>query len=55
MDFKKVTELYSAEPTREKLYEVADLLLNEMTINERIRLLQGHALGVTEKNFLKNG
>lgn len=55
MDFKKATELYSAEPTREKLYEVADLLLNEMTINERIRLLQGHALGVTAKNFLKNG
>ena len=55
MDFKKATELYSAEPTKEKLYEVADLLLNEMTIGERIRLLQGHALGVTAKNFLKNG
>ena len=55
MDFRKATELYSAEPTREKLYEVADLLLNEMTIGERIRLLQGHALGVTAKNFLKNG
>ena len=52
MNFRKATELYSAEPTREKLYEVADLLLNEMTINERIRLLQGHALGVTAKNFL---
>ena len=55
MDFRKATELYSAEPTKEKLYEVADLLLNEMTIGERIRLLQGHALGVTAKNFLKNG
>ena len=55
MDFRKATELYSAEPTREKLYEVADLLLNEMTINERIRLLQGHALGVTAKNFLTKG
>ena len=55
MDFRKATELYSAEPTREKLYEAADLLLNEMTINERIRLLQGHALGVTAKNFLTKG
>lgn len=55
MDFRKATELYSAEPTKEKLYEVADLLLNEMTINERIRLLQGHALGVTAKNFLTKG
>ncbi len=55
MDFIKATELYSAEPTKEKLYEVADLLLKEMTVKERIRLLQGHALGVTAKNFLKNG
>ena len=38
MDFREATELYSAEPTREKLYEVADLLLKEMTVNERIRL-----------------
>ncbi|MBO7320220.1 MAG: glycoside hydrolase family 3 C-terminal domain-containing protein [Clostridia bacterium] len=55
MDFRKATELYSAEPTKEKLYEVADLLLKEMTIGERIRLLQGHALGVTAKNFLTKG
>ena len=34
MDFRKATELYSAEPTKEKLYEVADLLLKEMTVNE---------------------
>ena len=55
MDFRKATELYSAEPTREKLYEVADLLLKEMTVSERIRLLQGHALGVTAKNFITKG
>ena len=55
MDFRKATELYSAEPTKEKLYEVADLLLKEMTVKERIRLLQGHALGVTAKNFLTKG
>lgn len=55
MDFRKATELYSAKPTKEKLYEVADSLLKEMTVNERIRLLQGHALGVTAKNFLTKG
>ncbi|MBQ7117246.1 MAG: glycoside hydrolase family 3 C-terminal domain-containing protein [Clostridia bacterium] len=53
--FEKAIELYKNEPTKEKLYEAADLLLKEMTVSERIRLLQGHALGVTAKNFLKNG
>ena len=55
MNFNKACELYLKEPTREKLYEVADLLLKEMTVKERIRLLQGHALGVTAKNFLTKG
>lgn len=55
MNFEKATELYSAEPTKEKLYEVADLLLKEMTVTERIKLLQGHAMGVTVKNFLTKG
>ncbi len=55
MNFNKALELYSAQPTKEKLYEVADLLLKEMTLKEKIRILQGHALGVTAKNFLKNG
>ena len=55
MNFEKALELYKNEPTREKLYEVADLLLKEMTLKEKIRTLQGHALGVTAKNFLKNG
>ena len=55
MNFNKACELYTNEPTREKLYEVAELLLKEMTVKERIRLLQGHALGVTAKNFLTKG
>ena len=49
MNFEKALELYKNEPTREKLYEVADLLLKEMTLKEKIRTLQGHALGVTAK------
>ena len=55
MNFNKACELYTKEPTREKLYETADLLLKEMTVKEKIRLLQGHALGVTAKNFLTKG
>ena len=55
MNFNKACELYTKEPTKDKLYEVADLLLAEMTVKEKIRLLQGHALGVTAKNFLTKG
>ena len=54
-DFNKALEFYSENPTKERLYEAADLLLKEMTLKEKIRTLQGHALGVTAKNFLKNG
>ena len=55
MDFNKAMELYTADPTRENLHKVASELLGEMTLKEKIRTLQGHALGVTAKNFLKNG
>ena len=55
MDFKKACSIYSENPTKEKLYEVADLLLKEMTVKEKIRLLQGHAMGVTIKNFITKG
>ena len=54
-DFNKALEFYSENPTKERLYEAADLLLKEMTLKEKIRTLQGHALVVTAKNFLKNG
>ena len=55
MNFTKALEIYSSDPTREKLYEAADLLLKEMTLKEKIRLLQGHAMGVTVKNLFKTG
>lgn len=54
-NFEKAMELYKSEPTKEKLHEAAEKLLNEMTLNEKIRLLQGHAIGVTAKNFLTKG
>ena len=55
MNFNKATELYKAEPTKEKLYEVSELLLKEMTVKEKIRMLQGHAMGVTIKNLVTSG
>ncbi len=55
MNFDRAIELYKNEPTKDKLQEVAKLLLDEMTISEKIRILQGHALGVTAKNFLTKG
>ena len=55
MDFNKAMELYSSNPTKENLHKVATELLSEMTLKEKIRTLQGHALGVTAKNFLTKG
>lgn len=54
-DFNKALEFYSENPTKERLYEAAKLLLKEMTLKEKIRTLQGHALGVTAKNFITKG
>ena len=51
MNFERATQLYKAEPTKEKLREVADLLVREMTVKEKIRMLRGHAMGVTVKNL----
>ncbi|MBR2868783.1 MAG: glycoside hydrolase family 3 C-terminal domain-containing protein [Clostridia bacterium] len=55
MNFETALRLYINEPTKEKLHEVSELLLKEMTIKEKIRILQGHAMGVTVKNFLTKG
>ncbi len=55
MDYKKASELYCQNPTEEVLREVTDKLLNKMTLKEKIRLMQGHAMSVTAKNFLKSG
>lgn len=55
MDFNKAMELYSSNPTKENLHKIASELLSDMTLKERIRILQGHALGVTAKNFLTKG
>ena len=55
MDFIKATQLYKKDPTKEKLHQLAEALMSEMTLKEKIHMLQGHAMGVTVKNFLTKG
>ncbi len=55
MDFVKAAELYKNEPTEEKLRKVTEKLINEMTLKEKLRMLKGHAMKITAKNFLKSG
>ena len=55
MNFNKALELYKAAPTVEKAKELAHELAKEMTVKEKIRILQGHAMGVTIKNTLAKG
>ena len=55
MDFVKATELYKANPTKETLNEVTEKLIKEMTLDEKLKMLKGHAMRITVKNFLKNG
>lgn len=55
MDYNKASELYCQNPTEEVLHSVSDKLTDEMTLKEKVRLMQGHAMAVTAKNFLKSG
>ncbi len=55
MNFNKALEQYTAEPTIEKAKHLAKQLTSEMTVKEKIRMLQGHAMGITVKNTLTKG
>lgn len=55
MNFKTAVKLYKEQPTSEKLNEVAEKLLAEMNLKEKIRIMQGHAMGVTVKNVFTKG
>lgn len=55
MDFKSALNTYKETPTQEVLDKVTQQLLGEMTLKEKIRLMQGHAMGVTVKNTLTKG
>ncbi len=55
MDFATAIKLYKEKPTTETLNDVTEKLLNEMTLKEKVYLMQGHAMGVTIKNLLTKG
>ena len=55
MNFNQALELYKKDSTIEKAKELAKTLTGEMTVKEKIRMLQGHAMGVTIKNTLTKG
>lgn len=55
MNFSQAVEKYKGNPTVETLGKVTEELLNEMTLKEKVRLMQGHAMGVTVKNTLTKG
>ena len=54
-DFKTAVKLYKENPTSEQLSAVSEQLLKEMTMKEKIKMMQGHAMGVTIKNVFTRG
>ncbi len=55
MDFIQAVKQYNEQPCEEKLISLSESLVKEMTLKEKIRMLRGRAMGITVKNFLKNG
>lgn len=55
MDFATAVNLYKENPATATLNDVTEKLLNEMTLKEKVYLMQGHAMGVTIKNLLTKG
>ena len=55
MNFNQAIEIYEKNPIAETLNEVTEKLLAEMTLKEKVRMMQGHAMGVTIKNTLTKG
>lgn len=55
MNFDTACKIYKKNPSKETLGKVSQELLGEMTVNEKIRLMQGHAMGVTIKNVFTRG
>ncbi len=55
MNFDLALKLYKENPSTEVLNGAVQGLLDEMTLKEKVRLMQGHAMGVTIKNTLTKG
>ncbi len=54
-EFITSVEQYKTEPTDIKLSQTAKNLCDKMTEKEKIKTLQGHAMGITVKGFLTKG
>ena len=55
MNFNQAATQYARSPTKETLSRVTQALLQELTPQEKIRLLRGHALGTTLRNIILQG
>ncbi len=55
MNFNQAIETYKKNPVSETLNEVAEKLLSEMTLKEKLHTMQGHAMTATIKNTLTKG
>ncbi len=53
MTFQNAVELYLLNPVKENLADLALKLCNEMTTNEKIKMLRGHAMRATVKNVFR--
>lgn len=45
MNFNKAIELYKANPSIQNAKSLSKELTAEMTVKEKLRMLQGHAMG----------
>lgn len=52
MDFSTAVKNFKTNPCKENLNQQVNLLINEMTTNEKIYMLSGHGLLITIKNIL---
>ena len=55
MNFTAALKMYKENSTPEVLNDVTQQLVSAMSLKEKVRLMQGHAMGVTIKNTLTKG
>ncbi len=55
MNFTAALKMYKENSTPEVLNDVTQQLISAMSLKEKVRMMQGHAMGVTIKNTLTKG
>lgn len=55
MNFEQAVKAYRSNPTRENLEEQVQLLLKEMTMDEKIHMLSGHCFLQTMRDIVRTG